>query len=669
MSTLVTAAVGATVAVISLSISQAATEVDLATDPNTATFVGVALDDRTGIRNTECDVDGDGLSDLVIGADGANGPTGLKNNCGEVYVIRGARRAWTGTQPITDASWTRIIGQRSTDDLGNGVGCGDINDDGFDDLILCAPYADRDRDGTWTSGQVHLIFGRPDLPPLIDLNVDPGTVIMGTVYEGALCKQPAVADINGDGRLDLLVQDNNALGFGPGTRAGRVYAFFNRAMWPPVIDLRSTTADVTILGPPSESFGLSLTAGDWNGDGKAEIVSLARLGDGKNNARTNSGDIYVTKGRASWPATIDLTNSLADTMVWGPDPNDQAGSVIGLALGDVSGDGSTDLVVGIRLSSGKQNASSLAGEVRVVGSYATMPPEIDLRTQVSSTIWGASTNDQAGVILRLGEVNGDRFVDQVISADWGDGPAEGRSDCGEVSVVRGAANLATELDLASRQQDLLIYGPSAQARAFCTAVPDLNGDGLIDLAIAVNGASSTVLPSIIMVSPYDTDGDGIQQLPDNCPLVANADQLDSNGDARGDACALDWDGDTISDSADCAVTDRTSGRPQAVGSVFVTHDKVLTVTRLSWPLQSTADTYDISRGRVSALGPGSYGACRTSMDQNPADGEFYEVQSPPVGDAYYYLVRGQDLGCGGSGPWGTTSDGVERINADPNACP
>jgi hypothetical protein len=48
----------------------------------------------------------------------------------------------------------------------------------------------------------------------------------------------------------------------------------------------------------------------------------------------------------------------------------------------------------------------------------------------------------------------------------------------------------------------------------------------------------------------DEDGDGVDYLSDNCILVANADQLDSDGDAEGNACDNDDDNDNVADVAD-----------------------------------------------------------------------------------------------------------------------
>jgi hypothetical protein len=74
---------------------------------------------------------------------------------------------------------------------------------------------------------------------------------------------------------------------------------------------------------------------------------------------------------------------------------------------------------------------------------------------------------------------------------------------------------------------------------------------------------SSRLSSAWLSSPFDVDEDGIAHLRDNCPLVFNPDQADTDGDERGDACASDYDGDGRADHLDRAPGDgAVSGPPE-----------------------------------------------------------------------------------------------------------
>ena len=59
--------------------------------------------------------------------------------------------------------------------------------------------------------------------------------------------------------------------------------------------------------------------------------------------------------------------------------------------------------------------------------------------------------------------------------------------------------------------------------------------------------------AIGLPEPLDTDADGVPDLTDNCPAVANADQLDTDADTQGDACDTDDDGDGLTDAEEAAL--------------------------------------------------------------------------------------------------------------------
>ena len=145
---------------------------------------------------------------------------------------------------------------------------------------------------------------------------------------------------------------------------------------------------------------------------------------------------------------------------------------------------------------------------------------------------------------------------------------------------------------------------------------------------------------------------------DNCRDTPNLDQLDFDADGSGDACDLDDDGDGLDDTVDCAPLDGAEGTPVEVVGLALSG---ATTTLVDWADQATADVYDLSRGLISSLDTG-WGAC---LAENLAASQFEDLDTPPVGDGFFYLVRGEDTGCGGSGSWGTASDATPR---QPSGC-
>ncbi len=159
----------------------------------------------------------------------------------------------------------------------------------------------------------------------------------------------------------------------------------------------------------------------------------------------------------------------------------------------------------------------------------------------------------------------------------------------------------------------------------------------------------------------DADADGVPDRNDNCPSISNPAQTDTDGDGLGNACDPDDDGDGLADALDCAPLDAFQGTPSVV-AVLAADGSGLEPTHLSWSAAVRADGYDLSRGFLSGLHSGSYGACLAPMIVALS---YDDADEPGDGDGFFYLVRGHDSGCGGGGPLGEDSEGNPR----PSPCP
>lgn len=219
-------------------------------------FTGAALLDRAGTSVAAAgDVNGDGSSDLLVGAPGTVTPVGGVAS-GKVHVVLGSAGLRTGaasrslatlgaegytisgpTHTVADLSTLGLVkpvtfaADLGTRRLGDFAGDGDVNGDGLDDVVIGDSSTSTGTLGSNIgAGVTYVIFGKTDTAA-IDLNAtggNPGTAgyrIYGATASGALGYSTAVAgDVNGDDRGDLLVTAP-----GEASTGGAAYLIFGRA--------------------------------------------------------------------------------------------------------------------------------------------------------------------------------------------------------------------------------------------------------------------------------------------------------------------------------------------------------------------------------------------------------------------------------------------------------
>jgi VCBS repeat-containing protein len=265
---------------------------------------GVADMDWAGMSVSNAgDINGDGFGDLIIGAPRANG--GIDFGAGAAYVVFGKSAGFgTSIAPATldGTNGFRISGAETGDHAGFAVSdAGDVNGDGFGDLIVGAPYA-ANTNGS-NSGSAYVVFGKAgafsaDLD-LSGLNGFNGFRIDGAAVDNTLGYAVSSAgDVNGDGYGDLII---GAPGLKVnGTSSGDSYVIFGGASgsFSDIIDLAELN--------PNDGFRLSAvaehdasgysvsSAGDVNGDGFDDMIMGAAYASP--NGIENSGESYVIFG-------------------------------------------------------------------------------------------------------------------------------------------------------------------------------------------------------------------------------------------------------------------------------------------------------------------------------------------------------------------------------------
>lgn len=366
---------------------------------------------------SECDLDGDGFEDLAIGVPGEDLRT--LGNAGIVQVIlRRGETTQTWHQDSPGLAWAAEGG----DAFGTSLACGDFDGDGHDDLAVGVP--------------------QEDVPS---------------------SSAPGAPEVFNAGVVQVLY------GSPEGLTADRDQWF--------------SQASVTLGGTPvsNGNFGLSLAAGDFDGDGDDDLA-IGSPGTGTTPA---AGSVDVVFGSPTglagtaqhWDLVGDGIADAPEIDVWAPT----------ISTGDFDGDGTDDLAIGLP---GEDIGSIVdAGGVQVVyGSTSGL-------TAVGGQWWyqglpdvigGSETRDRYGEHLTTGDFDGDGTDDLAVGIN-GEGSGT-LADSGAVHVMYGSASgLTADDDQWWDQGSPGIRGALEQHDNFGRAVSsgDFDADGIDDLAIGV----------------------------------------------------------------------------------------------------------------------------------------------------------------------------------------
>jgi len=398
------------------------------------------------------DINGDGVADIILGT----GTAEPWPDTGMVYVVFGHTGTWSSSYALNSSfmngtNGVALIGAATGYNAGSSVAIGDVNGDGVNDLIIGA--SGTSPGGNASAGSVYVVFGQKcggttsgysacTSPEILNSTFLNGT--NGVEFDGAAANYQiggpytspqavAAGDVNGDGIADIIIGAGYAGSSGYLT-GGSVYVVFgHKSGWSGT----ATTLNSTFLNgtngvefdgktsPGWQRFGSAVIVGDINGDGIGDII--VGVGGGPSTGPCGNGqcgEVDVIFGKTSgWSATATTVTS---AFLNGTNGFELDGTVgvqhvsgyqgTGIAVGDVNGDGITDLILGGPGGSGANDAYVVFGQKTGWSSSATNLNSTYLNGTNGVTFAGPNSGDGTGASVAVGDVNGDGIADIVIGA-------------------------------------------------------------------------------------------------------------------------------------------------------------------------------------------------------------------------------------------------------------
>lgn len=450
----------------------------------------VASYNLTGSATATGDINGDGFEDLIIGSpeSDANSKTGS----GKVFVVFGSDegiRASTNLSTLDGTTGFVINGTEANDNIGNSVSSGDIDGDGFDDIIFGAEGADSN------TGEVYVLYGKSSFSASIEKNTVDGSGILvrGLDTGDNMGRSVISGDINNDTFDDLIIgapaADPNGV-----TSGGETYVIFgsNSISGTFSLSLMDSTEGFILNGNSNTiSSGESVASGDFNNDGIDDILIGAPLLDSSGDDDTGGALVFFGKDTTVYNSSYELSslNGSNGFEIEGISQYDVTGTSV--SIGDINGDQVDDIIVG---SIQEFLSITGAGETYVIYGKSSFTTPFALSTLDGSNgfkLTGITSGDRSGEGVAAGDVNGDGFDDLIIGAPKADSGSV--SNAGATFIVFGKSSFSSSMSLSSldKSTGFTIYGNETSAGIGTgNSAGDFNGDGVDEVFVGVKSEDS-----------------------------------------------------------------------------------------------------------------------------------------------------------------------------------
>ncbi|MGX5853393.1 FG-GAP-like repeat-containing protein [Dyadobacter jiangsuensis] len=406
---------------------------------NPTIIEGNQVDARLGhALSSAGDVNGDGFSDIALGA--YQYDKGSVNE-GVVMIHYGSAIGINTVPSLT------LESDQTEAQFGISVACaGDVNADGYADLLVGARYFDK---GQNNEGAAFIYQGTKDglsTTPVSTLESDQGDAWLGSAVAPA-------GDVNGDGFSDVLV---GSYAFDHGQKdEGSVFVWMGEAS-----DVTGGSPTIIKYNTTMPAYGYSISsAGDVNGDGFDDIIVGAHSYD---NGQNNEGAAFIYYGG---PTGLDLNSfKIMESNI----PGANFGISVSSA-GDVNGDGYADVAIG---ATGFSNGETFEGGVFIYhGSTSglTNNPTKILESNVINGYMGFT-------VTNAGDVNGDGYGDIAVGSPK---YSDGQLDEGKFYLFYGSSNGLNNQYFTSQESNQA----DTHLGSSIASIGDLNSDGYDDIIV------------------------------------------------------------------------------------------------------------------------------------------------------------------------------------------